>query len=464
MSAALKSFAETGKVTGDLEKALGSKVNDLTKKLADFQKMLHNGDPVIRGNESGLAAWGRAIDEVNQQQAGLNKHTDKNARQFAADMQTIDKALADTVANGGASQASQAFAELRERWMLAGGSLDDLNKMLPEYGKAAADAAAANTGLAKGFADATGQAKILNASLQEQISKGQSLVDVWDALHGAVTGTDKAMLDANKSIDDVVKSFKDNGNAIKGNSTAALENRVKIEDMAQAAAKAAQAKYEETGSIENANKVYKDYEAQLIASLAKAGNLTKGVRDLIAAIFAMPPTYAVAISTPGLATANDRVRALGAYIAGLPSSKSIHITTYDKYLSLHPRSAPNRWGGVYEKAAAGTLREASVYSARSPGRYMIAEPSTLGEAFIPKNGNYGRSMGILSKAAAWYGAMVMPGGYGVRAGGGRTTIIHEHRHTLVVEGTSVLSGLRGEIKLLGGDVQSSLGSRIRVGG
>jgi TP901 family phage tail tape measure protein len=464
MTASLKTFGETGQVTGDMEKALGSKINDLTKKLADFQKMLHNGDPAIRGHESGLAAWGRAINEVNQQQAGLNKQTDKTARQFGADMQTIDKALAGMVANGGVSQASLAFAELRERWLAAGGSLDELNKMLPDYNKAAGDAAAANTGLAKGFADANSQAKILNVSLQEQLSKGETLTDVWNTLHGAVVGTDKAMLDANNSIDDVVKAFKDNGNAIKGNSTAALENRVKIEDMAQAATKAAQAKYEETGSIEDANKVYKDYEARLIASLAKAGNLTKGVQDLITAIFSMPPTYAVTISTPGLATADDRVRTLGADIANLPASKSIHITTYDKYLSLHPRGAPNRWGGVYEHAAAGTLRDAALYSPQAPARYAFAEPATGGEAFVPKRGDYGRAMSILSTAAGWYGAMVMPGNYGVRAGGGQTTVVHEHRHTLIVEGTGVLRGLRNEIKLKGGDVQSALGPRTRVGG
>jgi hypothetical protein len=48
---------------------------------------------------------------------------------------------------------------------------------------------------------------------------------------------------------------------------------------------------------------------------------------------------------------------------------------------------------------------------------MIAEPQTKGEAFVPKSGDYGRSMTILSAAAGWYNADVVPrqGWYG---GGG----------------------------------------------
>ncbi len=42
----------------------------------------------------------------------------------------------------------------------------------------------------------------------------------------------------------------------------------------------------------------------------------------------------------------------------------------------------NRWGGVYEHAQAGLLREAGIFSARTPARYAFAEPATGGEAFI----------------------------------------------------------------------------------
>ncbi|WP_155830247.1 phage tail tape measure protein [Glycomyces tenuis] len=69
----------------------------------------------------------------------------------------------------------------------------------------------------------------------------------------------------------------------------------------------------------------------------------------------------------------------------------------------------NRWGGVYH-AREGLLRNAQVFSAMSPARYAFAEPGTGGEAFIPKRGKHARSMAILSEAASWYGAEVVPAG------------------------------------------------------
>jgi hypothetical protein len=56
------------------------------------------------------------------------------------------------------------------------------------------------------------------------------------------------------------------------------------------------------------------------------------------------------------------------------------------------------------------LREAEIASPGSVARYSWAEPATGGEAFVPKNGEYGRSMSIISTAAGWYGASVVPGG------------------------------------------------------
>ncbi|KPC64435.1 hypothetical protein, partial [Streptomyces chattanoogensis] len=57
----------------------------------------------------------------------------------------------------------------------------------------------------------------------------------------------------------------------------------------------------------------------------------------------------------------------------------------------------NRWGNVYH-AEDGLLRQANAWG---PGDTMYAwrEPATGGEAFVPKNGDAGRSLGILDTAA-----------------------------------------------------------------
>ncbi len=73
---------------------------------------------------------------------------------------------------------------------------------------------------------------------------------------------------------------------------------------------------------------------------------------------------------------------------------------------------------------------------------------------MPKNGDYGRSMSILSEAAGWYGASVTPGG-----GGGVQTVVHEHRHVLVLQGREMLSGFRREVDLAGGKTDNLLGRR-----
>jgi len=72
-------------------------------------------------------------------------------------------------------------------------------------------------------------------------------------------------------------------------------------------------------------------------------------------------------------------------------------------------SQANRWGGLYTHAESG-LVSAAVYSAQNPARYAFAEPATGGEAFIPKRGDYARSMAILREAASWYGAEILSGG------------------------------------------------------
>jgi hypothetical protein len=77
-----------------------------------------------------------------------------------------------------------------------------------------------------------------------------------------------------------------------------------------------------------------------------------------------------------------------------------------------------RWGGVrYAEDGLLSLRDAGIYSGGP--LYGFAEPATGGEAFVPRRGDRDRSMGILSTAAGWYGAHVVPAAaYRGGAGGG----------------------------------------------
>lgn len=89
----------------------------------------------------------------------------------------------------------------------------------------------------------------------------------------------------------------------------------------------------------------------------------------------------------------------------------------------------HRWGGIdYAMARGGSIE---AHHATSP-TVLYGERATGGEAFIPRNGDYARSMSILSKAAGWYGASVMPAMSAGGGGGGSGPVMVEL--TLVMRG------------------------------
>jgi len=413
LTSSLKEFAGTGKAVGELAAKYGAnleKIGGATERVVKGQQDLAQ---VIADINSGLtdASTTNNWNPIDPQDVQL--------------INDLDTALAGLVNNGGATQAALALEKMRVTGALTTEQYTHLIGMLPQYNDATRDAANANTGLAKGFADASTKASILSGSLSEAITKGQALTDVWNELHGALLGTDKALLDANKAIDAVKKSFDENGKAIKGNSTAALENRIAVGEAAKAAAEAASAKYVETQSVGEASAVYDTYIGKLRAALRAAGLTEAQVNDLIGAYATMPPAVTTKVTAPGLETALSRMYRLNGELDRADGRVSTSKVVTEFYSYRHDEvSSSRRWGGITTHAATGLLRDAAVYSPQGPARYAFAEPATKGEAFIPKVGDYGRSMSILSKAASWYGASVAP--YGQRgmapAGGGTQRI------------------------------------------
>jgi TP901 family phage tail tape measure protein len=89
-------------------------------------------------------------------------------------------------------------------------------------------------------------------------------------------------------------------------------------------------------------------------------------------------------------------------------------------ITLQPKA--NRWGGVYEHAATGVLRDAQV-AAGGPTQYAWAESSTGGELFAPKNGNLQKTRREVSWAVSnWWGGHVNWSGSGSQGGAGHITI------------------------------------------
>ena len=166
--------------------------------------------------------------------------------------------------------------------------------------------------------------------------------------------------------------------------------------------------------------------------------------------------YTATVTAPGL----DAILAKLERLKALQRKMGFSVNAYDPEGLVR-----NRYGGIYQHAATGVLRQAGIHAARSPARYAYAEPATGGELFAPRFGDMDRTKALVGHAVDnWWGGWesFAPRGHG-RSGGIAVstthTVIHEHHHILTLNGTSVLSGLRDEVDLRGGDVQKVVGSR-----
>jgi TP901 family phage tail tape measure protein len=453
MTQSLKQFAAQGQVGGELAKAFGGDLRGLGQDLVALAKYQDATRGITDSYRRSIESGDIGTKETMQLQKLFQA-----SRQGASDIQSLDKALAGMAGAGSAGAASVAMERLARGAGLTDEQITQLKARMPEFNTAMQGAALANTGLAQGFGDAATNAKTLVSGLELAINSGKSMIDIWNQLNGAVAGSDDAMLKALESVDAVKKSFEENGKSLDRNTVAGLRNRVAIEAATQAAAKAAQKKYEETGSVEAANAAYEAGIAPLRDVLKQYGFAPAKIQAVLDELGKMPEFKATAITLPGADKAQVTLRTLDEQIkslkdrqvkisqAGAPDAEAqisrlqkqidslrdrkllieaqvyLNASILNHQIAQAQRNAlqfgPNRWGGVYEHAATGLLREAATYPAANPGRYMIAEPATGGEAFVPRRGSYGRSMSILSRAAGWYGARIVPGG-----GGGGTEVV-----------------------------------------
>jgi TP901 family phage tail tape measure protein len=109
--------------------------------------------------------------------------------------------------------------------------------------------------------------------------------------------------------------------------------------------------------------------------------------------------------------------------SGLSKSRIDDLLKAYGRITLTPKS--NRWGGLYDFAADGVLRDAKAASAGST-LYGWREPSTGGELFAPKNGNLAKTRSEVGWAVSnWWGGKVnwQPGNTGAAAAG-RTVVVN----------------------------------------
>lgn len=451
MAVGLVEWAKGGQLSGEAARVLGQEMKDLDVGLKFLADTSNHRRQWVRDLQDQLEAIVPGLAGTNTSLARTRER-----------VQAVDRVLAELVQNGRAGVAATAFQQLAASQAKYGVSTEELAAMFPEYRAAVESAAKSTSGLADAQAHAAMNAAILNSGLKGAVKEAGSLTDAFDRLHGATLKWAGAEISAEEALDKLNESFAENGKTLDVTTEKGRENKRAIIDMTEAAVAAAQAKYDETVAIKGedtalreANQVYNNYIAQLRASMLAAGMKKDAVDALIKSIASMPPLIST-VTTPGLDAAiakTERLlalrRMLGSNVAAANANSGSGYTT------------GRRWGGVTEHARDGLLRQAQTFSAVSSGaRYAFAEPATRGEAFIPKNGDRQRSLGIVDTAARWYGHTIAPMGGGA-GGGGVQTIVHKHEHTthLVISGREMMSGFRKEIDVRGGNVQNAAGSR-----
>lgn len=242
--------------------------------------------------------------------------------------------------------------------------------------------------------------KTLAKTMADVADEGRDLVDIWNELHGAMKSADEAALDANKAVEAVGDTFAENGKKITGNSTAALENRVALENAAEAAAKATQAYLDNGGTVGGAQAKMNAYKKAAEDAAVANGADREAVHLLIEELYKMPESKMVTIT----------LRFNGASVKQIQSKlNSMELAR----------------GGIVQSFAGGG--ESHVAQIAPAGAMRLwAEPETGGEAYIPlANDRRARSMSVLADVARRFNVPLGGGG-----GGGDRTI------TIVVKDTS----------------------------
>lgn len=250
-----------------------------------------------------------------------------------------------------------------------------------------------------------------------------------EALHRLVNqnvSVEEANIALEESIDRAAEAAKRNGKGIDENIPKQRENRKALVDIAKATQEVYDRTLEQTGSHELAAAAAERGRKKFLET-ADAMGVEKGKAvELAGKLIAIPNVTRTVTVRANTQPALDSAKAIVARINNMNARINVSAEPSGGFGGSahtgHGYSTGNRWGGVYEHAQVGVLREAQIAAPAGPARYAWAEPATGGEAFIPRFGKRERSLDILSKAARWYGQQIMPAG--ARQGGGSSMTNH----------------------------------------
>ena len=444
----LAEWGDGGKLAGESARVLGTDMQDVAVGL----KFLADTDNSRRK----FARWGQELLEgVVPGLDGTNTSLTRTKERVGA----MDSALAQLVSGGQADQAKAAFDRLAEAAARDGVSVEELKVLFPQYAGAVEVAGNKSADAAPKIGGVGGEAKTA-------AQKVEDLKAAFDNLFGQRMSYDEALIAYRQGIKDVNKELETGKRTLDTHKQAGRDNATAVLDQIDKIKGLRQANIDNNMSIADADAAYKGQIATLRTTLLNLGYNETAVDALIGKYKAVPDDVSTDVSAPGAAKAKQQVQDFNFAVKTVPPSKTVpfratvaeakaavealrlkiaQIQSKHVYISGSVRwtssgdlkvpggtQLKNRWGGVYEHAATGLLREAQVASPQGPARYAWAEPATGGELFAPKYGDMNltrRNVGYAVEnwwggSVQWGGKMAAPIAYtSAGVGGNRTTVL-----------------------------------------
>jgi hypothetical protein len=219
-----------------------------------------------------------------------------------------------------------------------------------------------------------------------------------------------ARRDLEAAIDDSTKAIKENGKTLDINTAKGRANQAALDAIHAAGFRAAAAAREQGQSTQQANAILERARKAYVEAAVAAGQNRKAVEALSHQLFGLPK------NVKGTITYNDTParQAISRVVQAAGRIKDIHRGIYYTVkgdLKVPGGTLVKRWGGIdyagsHTKMQMGGI--ANVYNGRTRPIVSFAEPSTGGEAYIPRFGNMSRSLEILAEAASWYKMGIIP--------------------------------------------------------
>lgn len=284
----------------------------------------------------------------------------------------------------------------------------------------------------------------INSFAQEWTDK---LLTSTLAVDQATLGFDRSLITVGDTLTKNQGSLTEHVKMLKKTQTGEMENRQAILDAVGANLRQYDALMSVGMSAEDAAAKYDENTKSLEDQMRQAGMTKQEIDGLIGKYRGVPSRVTTTIAMEGLQRSIEDLEDTMRLINNLPSRKvitveEIHRTTY---VGSTPPSQYFRGlakGGVVAAAKGMVVSSPTV---------IFGERQTGKEAYIPMRGiPAATGLELADTAARWHGGMVVP------QGSAGTGVIQEHK--IIVEGTGVLTGLRKEIRVRGGNVQIVLGT------